>query len=72
MKKLTFLTLAAALAFVAAPAFAAQPFAPNNNSKSQGSAVGEASSDFIKNGGVVSDSAQAGTRSDTVQSLLGH
>jgi hypothetical protein len=72
MKKLTLLSITATLAFAAVPAFADQPLAPNPNSNSQGSAVGQASSAFIHNGTVVREQAQSGNRSDLVQTLLGH
>jgi hypothetical protein len=76
MKTLTFLTVAAALAFAAAPAFADPPVGaapnPNANPKDNGTLVGQYSSQVKQNGPVVSDQAQSGNRSDIVQGLLGH
>jgi hypothetical protein len=89
MKKLVFSTLVAALAFASAPAFAAQPDGStigNSNAKSQGSAVGQASSQIIQNGQFVSGTSGSavsydcqtpacgmapGTRAAEVHSLLG-
>jgi hypothetical protein len=72
MKKLTFLTLAAALAFAAAPAFADQPTTVPKATNSQGSEVGQASSAFIHNGPTVSDQALVGpgNRSDLVHQCM--
>jgi hypothetical protein len=55
MKKLTLSTLAVALAFAAAPAFADQPtgLGTNSNSGSNGSPVGQASSAYTQNGWVI-------------------
>jgi len=57
MKYFTLTTLAAALAFATAPAFADQPTAgippANPNTGSQGSPVGQASSAYIHNGSVI-------------------
>jgi hypothetical protein len=84
MKKLTFATLAAALALAAVPALAGAPdgnfaFKSNPGQDTQAyttgtidNAVGAASAQIIQNGQFVSDQAQAGSRADTVQSLLGH
>ena len=55
MKKLTLSTLAVALAFAAAPAFADQPtdLTQKSSTNSNGSAVGQASSDYTQNGWVI-------------------
>jgi hypothetical protein len=84
MKKLTFATLAAALALAAVPALAGAPdgtlvFKSNNGNDNHAyttgtidNLVGAASAQIIHNGQFVSDQAQAGSRADTVQTLLGH
>jgi hypothetical protein len=82
VKKLTLSTLAVALAFAAAPAFAAQPdgsyvFKSNNGNDTQAAgaidnAVGQDSAQIIQNGQFVSGQATSGNRAATVQSLLGH
>ena len=68
MKKLTFLTVAAALAFAAAPAFADPPTGPTlktnqppgQNPNSNSNLVGSTSSGYTQNGAHVSDLATSG------------
>jgi hypothetical protein len=78
MKYLALTTLAATLAFAAAPAFADQPTGAqwpwNTNASSNGNLVGVDSSRIIQNGQFVSGSQTTtpGSRAATVQQLLGH
>jgi hypothetical protein len=88
MKKLTLSTLAVALAFAAAPVFAAQPdgsffFKSNNGADAAGTIdnqVGDLSSRIIQNGQFVSgncgcgmdQTTTPGSRADAVHQLLGH
>jgi hypothetical protein len=88
MKKLTFATLAAALAFATVPAFAGAPtdgfvFKSNNGADAAGTIdnqIGDLSARIIQNGQFVSgncgcgidQTTTPGSRAAAVQSALGH